>query len=43
MEQLAVGNPVTTIDETMLVARAKRDRNAFAPLYIAYFDRVYAY
>jgi len=37
------GNPVTTIDDAMLVAHAKRDRDAFAPLYITYFDRVYAY
>jgi RNA polymerase sigma-70 factor (ECF subfamily) len=36
-------NPVTTIDEAMLVAQAKRDRDAFAPLYLAYFDRVHAY
>lgn len=36
-------NPVITIDEAMLVARAKRDRDAFAPLYITYFDLVYAY
>lgn len=30
-------------DETELVARAKRDRAAFAPLYVRYFDRVYRY
>src|SRR5688572_21893459 len=36
-------NPVTTIDEALLVARAKHDREAFAPLYLTYFDRVYAY
>src|SRR5680860_1611039 len=36
-------NPVIMIDEAMLVAHAKRDRDAFAPLYITYFDRVYAY
>lgn len=43
MGELQAGTPVTSIDEAMLVARAKRDREAFAPLYIAYFDRVYAY
>jgi RNA polymerase sigma-70 factor (ECF subfamily) len=43
MEVLQPGNPVTTIDEAMVVAQAKRDRDAFAPLYITYFDRVYAY
>jgi RNA polymerase sigma-70 factor (ECF subfamily) len=36
-------NPVTSIDEAMLVARAKRSRDAFAPLYITYFERIYAY
>ena len=35
--------PVTTTDETLLVARAKTSREAFAPLYVLYFDRVYAY
>ena len=39
----AAHNPVTTIDEALLVGRAKHDRDAFAPLYIAYFDRVHAY
>jgi RNA polymerase sigma-70 factor (ECF subfamily) len=32
--------PMTDIHD---VARAKRDREAFAPLYVRYFDRVYAY
>ena len=36
-------NPVTSIDEAILVAQAKRSRDAFAPLYITYFDRIYAY
>ena len=36
-------NPVKMIEEAMLVARAKRDRDAFALLYISYFDRIYAY
>ena len=36
-------NPVTTIDESLLVDHAKRSRDAFAPLYIIYFDRIYAY
>jgi RNA polymerase sigma-70 factor (ECF subfamily) len=39
----AAHNPVTTIDEALLVARAKRDRDAFAPLYLSYFDRIYGY
>jgi RNA polymerase sigma-70 factor (ECF subfamily) len=30
-------------DETELVARAKRDRQAFAPLYARYFDPIYRY
>ena len=30
-------------DEVRLVARAKRDREAFALLYLRYFDRVHAY
>ena len=36
-------NPATTIDEAMWVVRARHDREAFAPLYLAYFDRVHAY
>ena len=43
MGDLQADNPVTTIDEAMLVARAKRDRDTFASLYITYFDRIYAY
>jgi RNA polymerase sigma-70 factor (ECF subfamily) len=38
-----VHNPVTTIDEALLVARAQLDREAFAPLYLTYFDRIHAY
>ena len=37
------GTPVASTDEATEVARAKRDRQAFAPLYLRYFDRVYAY
>jgi RNA polymerase sigma-70 factor (ECF subfamily) len=35
--------PAASIDEGTEVARAKRDRQAFAPLYVRYFDRVYGY
>ena len=40
-----VGQPAAsaTDDEAELVARAKRDRRAFAPLYARYFDPVYRY
>lgn len=31
------------VDDAAIVARAKRDRQAFAPLYETYFDRIYAY
>lgn len=43
MADVHVTDPVTTIDESMLVARAKRDPEAFAALYITYFERVHAY
>ena len=43
MEEASTHNPVIAIDEALLVARAKQQRDAFAPLYITYFDRVYAY
>ena len=36
-------NSVTSIDESVLVAHAKSSREAFAPLYVLYFDRVFAY
>ena len=44
-EAAATDRPGASEDapEAALVARAKRDRHAFAPLYAAYFDRVYAY
>jgi RNA polymerase sigma factor (sigma-70 family) len=35
--------PAASIDEAAEVARAKRDRQAFAPLYLRYFDKVYGY
>lgn len=35
--------PVSRLDEVELVVRAKRDRAAFAPLYLAYFQPVYGY
>ncbi len=34
---------VIAIDETTHVLHAKADRQAFAPLYVAYFDRVHGY
>jgi RNA polymerase sigma-70 factor, ECF subfamily len=37
------GTPAAHTDEATEVARAKRDRQAFALLYLRYFDRVYAY
>src|SRR6187200_3470066 len=37
------GTPAADTEEATEVARAKRDRQSFAPLYIRYFDRVYAY
>ena len=43
MEEASIHNPVIALDEALLVARAKHQRDAFAPLYITYFDRVYAY
>lgn len=36
-------NTTATIDEALLVACARQSREAFAPLYILYFDRIYAY
>src|SRR4051812_38114171 len=36
-------NPGTTVDEAILVACAKHSNEAFASLYILYFDRIYAY
>jgi RNA polymerase sigma-70 factor (ECF subfamily) len=41
-EQLAEAS-ATSIDDATLVARAKREVKAFAPLYVRYYDRVYAY
>ena len=41
-EQLADA-AAATIDDATLVARAKREPRAFAPLYVRYYDRVYAY
>jgi RNA polymerase sigma-70 factor (ECF subfamily) len=41
-EQLADA-PAASIDDATLVARAKREVKAFAPLYVRYYDRVYAY
>jgi RNA polymerase sigma-70 factor, ECF subfamily len=35
--------PALETDEAIQVARAKRNRQEFAPLYQKYFDRVYAY
>lgn len=43
MVRRLAGTPAANTDEATEVARAKRDRQAFAPLYIRYFDRVYAY
>jgi RNA polymerase sigma-70 factor (ECF subfamily) len=37
------GGPAAGIDEAIEVGRAKRDRQAFAPLYVRYFDKVYGY
>jgi RNA polymerase sigma-70 factor (ECF subfamily) len=37
------GTVAANTDEAIEVARAKRDSQAFAPLYLRYFDRVYAY
>ena len=41
-EQLAEAS-AASIDDATLVARAKRECKAFAPLYVRYYDRVYAY
>ena len=41
-EQLADA-AAAMIDDATLVARAKREPKAFAPLYVRYYDRVYAY
>lgn len=43
MAGVLVGDPASTRDEAIQVARAKRDRQEFAPLYLVYFDRIYAY
>ncbi len=43
MVEALAGRPATYTDEAIQVARAKRDRQEFAPLYLHYFDRVYAY
>lgn len=43
MAELLTGNRGQATDERMLVARAALDPEAFAPLYLRYFDRVYAF
>jgi RNA polymerase sigma-70 factor (ECF subfamily) len=43
MAGVVVGSMTSPSEEAIQVARAKGDRQAFAPLYLAYFDRVYAY
>ena len=43
MAGVLVGHPTGTTEEATQVAHAKRDRQAFAPLYLNNFDRVYAY
>jgi RNA polymerase sigma-70 factor (ECF subfamily) len=39
----AIDAPTISSEEATQVRLAKRDRQAFAPLYLRYFDRVYAY
>ena len=43
MAELLTGNPIQADDEKVLVARAARNPEAFAPLYLRYFDRIHAY
>ena len=42
MAETITGIPVES-DDAADVARARDDRQAFAPLYVRYFDRVYGY
>lgn len=43
MVGLLASGPAFDTDEAIQVARAKHNRQDFAPLYLKYFDRVYAY
>lgn len=43
MTELLADVAGATIEDATLVARAKREPKAFAPLYVRYYDRVYAY
>ncbi|MDQ3656833.1 MAG: sigma-70 family RNA polymerase sigma factor [Chloroflexota bacterium] len=43
MADLLTGDPIQADDERVLVARAASDPEAFAPLYLRYFDRIHAY
>ncbi len=43
MTELLTGNPIQADDEKVLVARAVGNPEAFAPLYLRYFDRIHAY
>jgi len=43
MAELQPNPALVALDETTQVLRAKADRHAFAPLYVAYFDRVNGY
>lgn len=43
MAELLTGNPIQIDDERTLVAHACRHPEAFAPLYLRYFERVHAY
>jgi RNA polymerase sigma-70 factor, ECF subfamily len=43
MAELLTSTPIQADEEMLLVARAASDPEAFAPLYLRYFDRVHAY
>jgi RNA polymerase sigma-70 factor (ECF subfamily) len=43
MAEVLASPPIQATEEMLLVVRAASDPEAFAPLYLRYFDRVYAY
>lgn len=43
MAELLTGNPIQATGEGALVARAAGNPEAFAPLYLRYFDRIHAF
>lgn len=43
MDDPHTNNPITIEHDALLVARARENRDAFAALYLRYFDRVHGY